>query len=72
MNFILLIYFNIFYINIFLDYGGIRFVNFLGEINVISGWVEIFYNYIWGLICDDLFDLWDVKVVCCMLGWFVM
>lgn len=36
----------------------------------LEGWVEIYNNGFWGIICDKLWDDVDVKVVCGMLGFF--
>lgn len=32
------------------------------------GRVEVYYYGEWVIVCDDGFDVFFVKVVCCMLG----
>lgn len=35
---------------------------------ILNGRVEIYYNNIWGIVCDDFFNNNVVVVVCNMLG----
>ncbi|XP_063443137.1 neurotrypsin-like [Mytilus trossulus] len=40
-----------------------------GNIRTVSGILEVFYNGIWGTVCDDNFDDIDARVACKELGY---
>lgn len=43
-------------------------VCFVNGLDLRRGWVEVLYLGSWGIVCDNVWDMCDVNVVCCMLG----
>ena len=43
-------------------------VRLIGNRSSLSGRVEVYYEGVWGTVCDDSWDINDGHVVCRMLG----
>ena len=49
--------------------GQLRLVNNSGNSDGVSGGrLEVFFNGLWGTVCNDLFDMNDADVACRLLG----
>ena len=48
--------------------GDLRLVSNNGTTGGTSGRLEVYYNFQWGTVCDDLFELDDGVVACRQLG----
>ncbi|CAG2239598.1 unnamed protein product [Mytilus edulis] len=43
--------------------------NLFGDIRLVNSRLEIFYNFVWGTVCDDLFRDINAHVACKQLGY---
>ncbi|XP_064596188.1 deleted in malignant brain tumors 1 protein-like isoform X3 [Liolophura sinensis] len=46
----------------------LKLVNGFGNNESLTGRLEVFYNNIWGTVCDDSFTLNTARVICSLLG----
>jgi len=44
-------------------------VRLIGGSSSLEGRLEVYYNYVWGTVCDDGFTDSSARVVCYMLGY---